>query len=217
MTTFAQNLITPPLSSAASPLPLNFKKIIQPVSSLESKLIEFSEFKTGFNWGVPRFGHPEGKVGLHVKEVLNNIDQLNRIDDETVQRLRITAIAHDTFKYKEAETIVAGNRINHGLLARQYMEQLIDDEVTLDLIELHDEIYYSWRHEALHEKPNRASARLENLVNRIGKNLLLHYLFFRCDTMTGDKIQTPRFWFEQKLNSLGFGDFETYFDDSNKN
>ena len=135
--------------------------------------------------------------------MLDNIERLNT-DSLSYQQLRLTALAHDTFKYKVAETIAAhGKRINHGLLARRYMEKITDDTTVLDLIELHDEIYFSWRHEALHDNVEQANKRLIQLMGTVGDDLKLHYLFFHCDTMTGDKIQAPRFWFAQKMRELG--------------
>ena len=187
-----------PIKQAGIPSFINFSQLIQPRSPLEAKLLEQPEFHIGYNWGVPRFGHPEGKVGLHVLEVLANIDRITP-DEMTTRQLRIVALAHDTFKYQEAETIARGQRINHGLLARLFMEKFIDDAAILDLIELHDEIYYAWRLEALRGNAPLARQRFDRLLQRAGQNLPLHYLFFRCDTMTGDKIQTPRFWLEEKL------------------
>ena len=204
MTAFTQKLPTPHAHSAQSIQVsfLNFRDLVQPISSLETELLKQHEFQLGYNWGVPRFGHPEGKVGFHVKEVLDNIG-LIEMDNQSLQQLRIAAIAHDTFKYQEAETKLKGKKINHGLLARRFMEKFIDDETTLDLIELHDEIYYSWRHEALQHNIALSEKRLGKLLDRIGSHLKLHYLFFRCDTMTGDKIQSPRFWFENKIREMG--------------
>ncbi len=213
-------MTTPTLKAVSLPLPLaqnikpappliDFTSLIAPESPLESALIGQPEFKVGFNWGVPRFGHPEGKVGYHVVEVLGNIDKLD-LPADSRQRLRIAAIAHDTFKFQESATISSGHRINHGLLGRRYMVNHIDDEATLDLIELHDEIYYAWRHQALYGKPAKAAERLENLMERIGDHLLMHYLFFRCDTMTGDKIQAPRYWFDQQVEKFGGREFEDF-------
>ncbi len=193
--------------SQSSPAFINFKKMIQPFSSLEAKLLDQPEFSIGLNWGVPRFGHPEGKVGFHIIEVLNNIEQLG-VDEAIYQKLRLVALLHDTFKYQEDEMKSKGKRINHGMLARQYSEKYLDDEATLDLIELHDEIYYAWRQEALYGTPQVAAIRLDSLMKRIGNNLRLHYLFFRCDTMTGDKVQAPRIWFEQRLKKTGGESFE---------
>jgi hypothetical protein len=213
-----QNVPSPPLMNYTKNQPhpsyIDFRKLVPPISTLESKLLDQPEFKIGLNWGVPRFGHPEGKVGFHIVEVLENIKQL-KTDDTTYQQLRLVALTHDTFKFQEIETHAKGKRINHGLLARRYSEKFIDDESTLDLIELHDEIYYAWRQEALYSAPLEANARLNKLINRIGQNLQLHYLFFRCDTMTGDKIQAPRFWFEQKAKKIGGNSFEALFNQFN--
>lgn len=210
MTSYTLETIIPHLPLAeniklSSPF-INFNNLIKPDSTLESTIIDQPEFKVGLNWGVPRFGHPEGKVGFHVCEVLDNIEKLN-IEGDKRQRLRITAIAHDTFKFQESASIAIGKRTNHGVFARRFMERHISDDATLDLIELHDEIYYAWRHEALHKSPNKATERLDKLFARIGEHLLLHYLFFRCDTLTGDKIQAPRIWFDQRLKDIYGKDF----------
>ncbi|HFA47757.1 MAG TPA: hypothetical protein ENJ95_01920 [Bacteroidetes bacterium] len=207
MTAFTQE-VPPPLFAVgnAPPLPvIDFVPLLKPETKFEENLLRQPEFIKGLNWGIPRFGHPEGKVGYHIREVLDNIDLLNA-DPATRQRLRIAAMAHDTFKYKESESTANGKRINHGLLARRYMERHTDDGPTLDLIELHDEIYFAWRHDALHGKPKEAIKRLDQLNDRVRADLKLHYLFFRCDTLTGDKIQAPRIWFEQKMAGYGIGD-----------
>lgn len=49
-------------------------RLIKPETELERELLHTPEFQVGMCWGEPRFGHPEGKVGLHVREVLDNID-----------------------------------------------------------------------------------------------------------------------------------------------
>ena len=51
-------------------------EILQPETKLERELIEDEEFRKGLFWGKPRFGHPEGMVLYHIKEVLENIQQL---------------------------------------------------------------------------------------------------------------------------------------------
>ena len=39
---------------------------------------------------------------------------------------------------------------------------------------------------------------LEDLLRRVGGFIHLYYLFFKCDTQTGDKNQASLKWFEQK-------------------
>ena len=178
---------------------IDFEPLVKPETQLETMLISTPEFKEGFNWGTPRFGHPEGKVGLHVREVLDNIQQLD-VDVVTYRQLRIVALAHDTFKNKEYKF---GKRWwHHGLLARDFMENYLQDAGLLDIIELHDEAFYIWRLQTLEKRPEEAFHRFENMLNRLEGNLQFYYLFYKCDTQTGDKIQAPLHWFEHLMKEM---------------
>lgn len=181
---------------------IDFETLIAPETPFESWLISMPEFQAGYNWGLPRFGHPEGKVGIHVKEVLENIDKLS-IDSISRQQLRIVALSHDTFKYKENKRLNGHEYKHHGLLAREFMERYCDDEVVLDIVELHDEAFYIWRAANLENKREAAGARLKNLLDRIGPHFGLYFQFFKSDTQTGDKMQAPIHWFEQCLRDIG--------------
>ncbi|MCC6724393.1 MAG: HD domain-containing protein [Saprospiraceae bacterium] len=171
----------------------------QPENDFEARLLESPEFQEGLNWGKPRFGHPEGKVGYHVRDVLENVErQAKNLEDK--QKLRLIAIAHDAFKYKE---FVLGRRIkHHGMLAREFMEAHINDPVLLDIIELHDEAFYCWRNAYLEQNQLVAQQRLEKLLERMGENLPLYFDFYKCDTQTGDKVQAPLYWFEEIVASF---------------
>lgn len=172
----------------------DFHALLQPENELEAKLIDTPVFQEGLNWGKPRFGHPEGKVGYHVREVLDNVDKYAR-NGEARQQLRIVAIAHDSLKFREFEL---GRRVkHHGLLAREFMEAHTSDPTLLDLIELHDEAFYIWRAAHLENQPLAAKLRLERLLDALGDNLPLYFDFYKCDTQTGDKVQAPLYWFEQ--------------------
>lgn len=172
----------------------DFHALLQPETELEARLLDTPVFQEGLNWGKPRFGHPEGKVGYHVREVLDNVD-LCGADSATRQQLRLIAITHDTFKFREFQL---GRRVrHHGLMAREFMEGYMDEPALLDIIELHDEAFYCWRAAHLESQPEAAARRLENLLDAVGENLPLYFDFYKCDTRTGDKIQAPLFWFEQ--------------------
>lgn len=180
--------------------PLDFKTIIRPETEFENLLIATPEFQKGYDWGMPRFGHPEGKVGLHVREVLDNIEVLE-LDPSTRRSLRLVALAHDTFKFQEFKF---GKRWrHHGLLARDFMERYLMDSALLDIIELHDEAFYVWRAFTLEGKMEEAHLRLKNLIEKIGDHLPLYFLFYKCDTKTGDKVQAPLFWFEELMREMG--------------
>jgi hypothetical protein len=181
--------------------PIDFRRLIEPETTLEKHLISHPEFLDGYNWGTPRFGHPEGKVGLHVKEVLNNVDKYSPTPLARRQ-LRLIALSHDTFKFREEKIFPRDWSKHHGALARKFMEQHIDEPLILDIIELHDEAYYVWRHMMLENEPAIARRRLDALMKRLDGNLELYFLFFKCDTETGDKIQAPLRWFERIVESF---------------
>ncbi len=167
--------------------------LIVPETALEEQLLATPEFNRGLFWGTPRYGHPEGQVLYHIVDVLGNIEQLTigRFERET---LRLVALVHDTFKFKEEELRLWNDDYvqHHGVLARQFMEQYTDNQRVLKLIELHDEAYYIWKM----EDEQRRQTRLERLIHRLGDDLQLFYAFFKCDTQTGDKTQAPISWFE---------------------
>jgi hypothetical protein len=175
---------------------------LQPETPLEKQLLCVPEFVRGLSWGVPRYGHPEGEVYKHVREVLDNIDQLP-VDDFARERLRQIAFVHDTFKYLEDKTHPRDWSKHHGAIGRRFLEKFTDDPAVLAITEMHDEAYYSWRHLQLHHQPEAGKTRLQRLFNTIGtENLQLYYLFFKCDTRTGDKIQAPVKWFEKNIKGI---------------
>lgn len=183
---------------------------LKPETKFESDLLLNAEFVEGLFWGEPRFGHPEGKVILHIREVLDNIDRL-RVDNEMRSKLRIIALVHDTFKYKEALALkIDGKRDwskHHSVWAKNFLSAYTNDSGLLDVLELHDEAYYCWRLHALEDKLEESQQRLITLLERLGDNKQLFYLFFKCDTRTGDKIQTPVRWFERCVPNLQVVDF----------
>ena len=177
-------------------------ELLQPETTLEQQLIEDEEFRKGLFWGKPRFGHPEGMVVFHIKDVLNNIQQLT-VEEEIREQLRMIAYSHDTFKYLEEKIGKGPDRSNHhSILARNFMENYIVDENVLDVIEYHDEAYYCWRLQHLYNRKEEGTARMNEMLEKLNNNLQLFYLFFKCDTKTGDKIQAPLHWFETTVRGI---------------
>lgn len=175
-------------------------RLLKPETDLERELLQTPEFQTGMSWGEPRFGHPEGKVCLHVREVLDNINAIASLTPEDRSRLRLAAMAHDTFKYLEDRSRPRNWERHHGALARRFMALYTSDQVLLDLIECHDDAFYAWlweKSEAFRvENPHKS---LDSLLYRFDGALPLYAIFFRCDTLTGDKILAPLKWFEQRI------------------
>lgn len=170
--------------------------LLQPETDLEAALFEDESFRQGMLWGEPRYGHPEGKIGLHVREVLDNIDRL-KVNSDARARLRLVAFVHDTFKYKEHKGEPRDWSQHHAVLARRFLEQFTADHLLLELVELHDDAYYAWRSIHLFKDPEEGWKRLQRVFDRMGDELELYFLFFQCDTQTGDKNQMPLFWLEE--------------------
>ena len=174
---------------------------LQPENELERQLISIPRFRHGLLWGVPRYGHPEGEVYKHIREVNQNIDRL-MIDRETRNRLRLISLVHDTFKYCEDKGRPRDWSRHHSVLGRAFLEPFTDDEEVLDIVELHDEAYYAWRTSQLFQQPEKGASRLNRLLSRMGNSIQLFYLFFKCDTLTGDKIPAPLLWFEKNVRGI---------------
>jgi len=169
-------------------------------TELEEKIAADPEWQQGIVWGKPRSGHAEGQVMYHIAEVLANIDRQSPPEDER-RVLRLIALVHDTFKYRVNEKKPRAGENHHGYIARKFAERYIDDPVILEIIELHDEAYNSWRLGAFKGKWERAEERITNLLQRIGSALPLYIRFFHADNETDSKDQAPLVWFESYLKS----------------
>lgn len=191
---------TPVMTPSVDALP-PLDALLAPETALEKHLLSLPEFQQGLRWGEPRFGHPEGKVAWHVREVLDNIDLIPGLAAADRERLRLVAFAHDTFKYAEDRGHPRNWARHHGMLARRFMENFTADDAVLDLIETHDDAYYAWLGtKAGHNSASQTGAHtLEALLARVGHYLQLYYFFFKCDTQTGDKTQGSLKWFEKNV------------------
>lgn len=187
--------------------------IVNPETDLERAIVSHPDFIEGAMWGKPRNGHPEGAVIYHIGEVLTNIDDLvsrplgqsrkGRVEGDHPmhrEKLRLIAIIHDTFKNKVDPTKPKQGENHHAMIARRFAEKFIDDPVTLDIIELHDEAYNAWCKGHRDGKWDKAKARGTDLIHRLGLSLDVYYFFFECDSYTGDKTDDSINWFNKLIN-----------------
>ncbi len=179
--------------------------LLLPETSLEKKIIGDLEFRRGLFWGTPRYGHPEGQIIFHIREVFDNIDKIPDLSAVSRERLRLVALIHDTFKYKEyaARKIFGRKETNHhAVFAANFAKQYIEhDPGLIEVIRLHDEPYYCWRY-LMAGRTEEVKQRMEKIWEIIGEDKQLFYLFFKCDTQTGDKNQTPLQWFESDVKGI---------------
>ena len=169
---------------------------IKPETDLEKRILDSQVFVDGALYGKARHGHPEGQVIYHIGEVLKNIDKYGT--PETREKLRLIALIHDTFKHKVNRSQPMYGDNHHAMIARRFAEKFTVDTEILDVIELHDGAYNSWKKEQHYQYPLRA----KKLIDRLGKNIDLYLVFFRCDNETGDKTQECYIWFENLVNQL---------------
>jgi len=172
-------------------------------TDLERTIAADPAWQQGVIWGKPRFGHLEGAVQFHIADVLANIDRQHPTPEER-RILRLIALIHDTFKYRVNELKPKMGNNHHAHIARVFAEQYIDDPVILNLIELHDEAYNSWRLGAYKGRWEHAEERVNNLLARLGASLPLYVHFFLADSQTDSKDQAPVQWFTHLLESRGY-------------
>lgn len=177
--------------------------LLQPETALERHWLTLPAFRYGLLWGEPRFGHPEGQIALHIREVLDNINRIIGLDPQIRLQLRQIALTHDTFKYAEDRSRPRDWMKHHGILARQFLESYTSDNVVLDVTETHDDAFYAWLASRQDDKtPDMEEKNLQHLYQKVGYCMQVYYAFFKCDTLTGDKTLAPIKWFEKNITNV---------------
>lgn len=169
---------------------------IIPETTLEQRIVSDPRWIAGASWGMPRPGHPEGEVRLHILEVLAALDR-QKLEPNARAKLRLVALVHDTFKNEVDRRLPRSGENHHAVIARRFSEDLIDDLDVLEITELHDEAYNSWAVGSRHGNWAKAEARANKLIERLGSRLTLYLAFYRADNAAGDKRAEPLIWFER--------------------
>lgn len=173
---------------------LNLKKLLKPENNLERKIVSDSEFVIGANYGEPREGHPEGQVAFHILDVLKNVDKysdsFNRVD------LRLIALIHDTFKYKVDYSKSRKGRNHHSWIAMNFAKKYKLSKFLLQIIRMHDEAYHCWLIGSKEGDWKKAEKTAKQLIKKLGKNLKLFLIFYKCDNFVEGKTQEHYEWFK---------------------
>ena len=167
-----------------------------PETKLEQTIVSDRRWIAGTSWGVPRPGHPEGQVRIHILEVLAALDR-QKLEPNARAKLRLVALVHDTFKSEVDRRLPRSGENHHATIARRFAEAFIDDLDVLEITELHDEAYNSWVAGGRHGNWAKAEARADKLIERLGSRLTLYLAFYRADNAAGDKRPEPLSWFER--------------------
>jgi hypothetical protein len=176
----------------------------EPENALEATLAADPALIRGLGWGRPRAGHPEGRVGLHVADLLTRIDR-SGASGRLRGDLRVVALVHDSLKGEERDWLPHLGRNHHAVRARRLAEGYMDDERVLAAIEHHDRPYHLWRR--MRRLPFRHTPRfndgaVDRLVGRL-PDLELFARFVELDASTEGKDPRPSRWFGDELARRG--------------
>jgi hypothetical protein len=167
----------------------------RPENELERELASDPELLEGWAWGKPRSGHPEGRVGEHVADLLRTIDDWDEQEPRRSE-LRFMALVHDALKNKVQHWRPRSGENHHATRARRLAERYTDDERLLAAIELHDRPYAIWRRFKRNGRsPDKA---LDQMLERIpDRGLFLR--FVELDGSPEGKDPEPIDWFRGEL------------------
>ena len=163
---------------------------VTPETDLERKIFTSGQFYEGMDFGEPRLGHPEGKVGIHTKGVLDAIDRENW--QTYRQSLRLVALLHDIGKvhtrYSEQGKLIGEP---HAIISERIARKFLNDENVLGVIGKHSRYNSYYRKLNAVGKFNSEAFRAE--FKALDLKLLTRFIY--CDLFERD--QTPARWFEQ--------------------
>lgn len=162
---------------------------------LEVTLSHQPELLAGLEWGKPRPSHPEGPVGIHVGDLLEQIDARGEPRSRHVA-LRAIALVHDSFKYKVNNLLPRTGENHHAMRARRFMERFTTDDRILTAVELHDRPYHTWKR--LNRTGRYDEARFEEMLERIPDHELF-LTFVEVDGASEAKNPEPIRWFRDQL------------------
>lgn len=169
----------------------------RPENELERDVGADERLLEGMAWGEPRSGHPEGRVGAHVGDLLRSLEGWDEPADRRSQ-LRFITIVHDAFKNRVRSCLPRSGENHHAMRARRFAEEFTDDERLLTTIELHDRPYQIWRRMARKGKLDRDA--FEEMMERIPDERLF-LRFIELDGSTDGKNPEPIRWFREQLEA----------------
>lgn len=167
----------------------------RPETELERQLSSNDELLQGLAWGKPRAGHPEGRVGAHVAELLQMIDRWG----ETAERradLRFVSLVHDAMKFRVRAGLPKTGENHHAMRARRLAERYTGDERLLATIELHDRPYSLWR--KMRRSGEFNGGAFDQMLERI-PDFALFARFVELDGSTEGKRREPVDWLKAEL------------------
>ena len=173
-----------------------------PETELERRLSADPVLREGWAWGKPRSGHPEGRVGAHVADLLRTVDEWNETGARRAE-LRFLALLHDSLKFQQQDRLSKSGENDHGARARRLAERYTSDERLLAILEEHDRPYRMWRR--LRRTGRLDERAFDAMLERV-KDPALFLRFVELDGSTAGKNPEPVAWFRDELRRRGFSE-----------
>ncbi len=161
---------------------------INSINDLEQEILESPDFIRSSEFGKTRKGHPEGKVGIHVVQIIEYIEHHYKNDSDYTS-LRLLGLLHDIGKYQ-------GNDEYHAITSEKIARKFIKDESVLKLILMHDRPYGFWKIQKKDGKIDEKSF----IKLFLGLNWRLLVKFRYCDDC--NRSQEASEWFEATCHEL---------------
>ncbi|MFX1398808.1 MAG: HD domain-containing protein [Promethearchaeota archaeon] len=158
------------------------------IDQTEKLILNSLEFERSANFGKVRRGHDEGKVGIHVRQIINYIEDNYKFDSDYTS-LRLIALLHDIGKYE-------GNNEYHSITSEKIARKFIQDEEILRLILIHDRPYGYWKNFKKEGKIDTKS--FIDLFSSVNWKLLIKFRY----SDDCNRSQEASKWFEKICNEL---------------
>ena len=171
----------------------------RPENELERRVASDPVLAEGLAWGKPRSGHPEGRVGEHVADLLRTLDSWGEPGARRGE-LRVMVLVHDALKYKVQHWRPRTGENHHAMRARRFAERYTGDERLLVAIELHDRPYSIWRRLKRSGRP--PDEALDEMLARI-PDPALFLRFVELDGSAEGKDPEPVRWLTEQLERRG--------------
>lgn len=171
----------------------------EPETDLERRLVADPVLREGWSWGRPRSGHPEGRVGAHVADLLQTLDEWGETGTRR-EELRFLALVHDSLKFEVKDWLPRSGENDHAVRARRLAERYTDDERLLAMLEEHDRPYRMWRRRRRSGRLDEAA--FEAMLERV-RDPELFLRFVELDGSTDGKNPEPVNWFRDELRRRG--------------
>ena len=116
------------------------------MKEIVEQVIADPRYLKNVEYGLPRSGHPEGKVKYHIAELEANLKKLApRISEEQFWKLKFLIHVHDTFKADATPDSPIASPTSHASLARKFASEFTDDADLMNMIQFHDVNFSLWK------------------------------------------------------------------------